>query len=120
MNFIPKNKRNLKTRLAFSLIATVLLVILISAVLRPDTASADPAPATSTSQLSLRTATPEEGFALALRLSRMGVTSTQPDREVLHALRPDYAHNAEALIAASHVVAVHFQTIAAANNYWRE
>jgi hypothetical protein len=69
---------------------------------------------------SLRTATPEEGFALALRLSRMGVTSTQPDREVLHALRPDYAHNAEALIAASHVVAVHFQTIAAANNYWRE
>jgi hypothetical protein len=76
-------------------------------------------PEQSTSELTLITSTPEEGFALALRLSRLGVTETQPDRDVLHAQRPHYATDAEALIAASHVAAVHFQTIAAANDYWR-
>lgn len=69
--------------------------------------------------LSLITATPEEGFALAVSLSRKGVTTTQTDRDVLHALRPDYAHNSDALIAASQVIAIHYQTVAAANDYWR-
>jgi Hexameric tyrosine-coordinated heme protein (HTHP) len=68
---------------------------------------------------SLITETPEEGFALALTLSRRGVTSTQPDTTILHALREHYARDPEALIAVSHVVAVNFQTIAAANDYWR-
>lgn len=67
----------------------------------------------------LITATPQEGFELALTLSRRGVKYTQPDAEVLHKLRPDYANNADSLTAASHVVAVNFQTIATANNYWR-
>ena len=71
-------------------------------------------------ELSLITATPEEGFALAVALARKGVTTTQKNKEILHALRPGYSHNADSLIAASHVVAVHFQTIAAANNYWRK
>ncbi|SDB52133.1 Hexameric tyrosine-coordinated heme protein (HTHP) [Desulfonatronum thiosulfatophilum] len=70
--------------------------------------------------LSLITATPEEGFQLALALARKGVTETQRDKEVLKQLRPAYAHDPDSLIAASHVVAVHFQTIAAANNYWRD
>lgn len=70
--------------------------------------------------VSLQTETPEEGFALAITLSRKGVTATQPDKEVLHALRPKYSHDADSLIAVSHVVAVHFQTIAAANNHWRD
>lgn len=70
--------------------------------------------------LSLITTTPEEGFALAIRLARKGVTETQPDKDVLHALRPNYSHDAQSLIAASQVVAIHFQTIAAANDYWRE
>ena len=70
--------------------------------------------------VSLQTETPEEGFALALDLSRKGVTETQPDTEVLHTLRPNYSRDADSLIAASHVVSVHFQTIAAANNYWRD
>jgi hypothetical protein len=70
-------------------------------------------------ELSLITANPDEGFALAVTLSRRGVSTTQPDREVLQALRPEYANNAEALVPVSHVVAVHFQTIAAANDYWR-
>ncbi|HNM77492.1 MAG TPA: hexameric tyrosine-coordinated heme protein [Tepidiformaceae bacterium] len=69
---------------------------------------------------SLITATPQEGFELAITLSRRGVKYTQPDTDVLHKLRPDYANNAEALTAASQVVAINFQTVAAANNYWRK
>ena len=68
---------------------------------------------------SLITRTPEQGFALAITLARKAVTETQPDRSVLRAERPEYASDADSLIAASHVVAVHFQTIAAANDYWR-
>lgn len=68
---------------------------------------------------SLITATPEEGFDLALKLSRMGVKKTQPNDEVRSRLRSVYEQDADALIASSHVVAVNFQTVAAANNYWR-
>lgn len=67
----------------------------------------------------LITATPQEGFELAITLSRRGVKYTQPDVEVLKGLRPEYANSAQGLTAASQVVAVNFQTVAAANNYWR-
>lgn len=69
---------------------------------------------------SLITETPQEGFELAITLSRRGVKYTQPDADVLHKLRPEYANSADALTAASHVIAVHYQTVAAANNYWRK
>ena len=68
---------------------------------------------------SLITKTPQEGFELAIKLSRMGVKYTQPDIEVLKKLRPKYANDASSLTASSHVIAVNFQTISAANNYWR-
>jgi hypothetical protein len=68
---------------------------------------------------SLMTETSQEGFELAITLSRRGVKYTQPDVEVLKRLRPDYAENADSLTAASQVIAINFQTIAAANNYWR-
>ncbi|WP_185268113.1 hexameric tyrosine-coordinated heme protein [Halopseudomonas xiamenensis] len=68
---------------------------------------------------SIITETPQQGFELAVKLSRMGVKSTQPDTEVLFRERKEYAQDGEALIQASGVVAVHFQTIAAANNYWK-
>ncbi len=68
---------------------------------------------------SLITDTPQEGFELAITLSRRGVKYTQPDAEVLHKLRPIYAKSADSLTAASHVIAVNFQTVAAANNYWK-
>lgn len=68
---------------------------------------------------SLITQTPEEGFALAIKLSQKAVATTQKDAEVRKQLRPAYAHDPNSLIAVSHVVAVHFQTIAAANNYWQ-
>ncbi len=68
---------------------------------------------------SLQTKTPQQGFELAIKLSRMGVKSTQPDMDVLQKLRPDYANDASGLTAASQVIALNFQTISAANNYWR-
>lgn len=69
---------------------------------------------------SLQTATPQEGYELAIKLSRMGVKSTQPDMEVLKKLRPEYANDAIGLTMASHVIAVNFQTVSAANNYWKQ
>lgn len=68
----------------------------------------------------LLTATPQEGFELAITLSRRGVKYTQPDAATLHRLRPEYAQDADALVAASQVIAINFQTVAAANNYWRK
>ena len=69
---------------------------------------------------SLITDTPQQGFELAITLSRRGVKSTQPDPEVLKRLRADYANSADGLTAASQVIAVNFQTVAAANNYSRQ
>ena len=68
---------------------------------------------------SLITKSPQEGFELAIKLSRMGVKKTQPDIEVLKRLRKEYSNDASNLTAASHVIALNFQTVSAANNYWR-
>lgn len=67
---------------------------------------------------SLKTSTPEEGFQLAIRLSQKGVVETQPSEEIRQRLRPIYSTNANSLIAVSQVIAINFQTVAAANNYW--
>lgn len=68
---------------------------------------------------SLKTDTPQEGFELAIQLARKGVGYTQPSAEIREQLRPEYEKNADSLTAASQVVAIHFQTVAAANNYWK-
>ena len=70
--------------------------------------------------VSLITETPQQSFELAITLSRRGVKYTQPDTDVLKQLRPDYANGAQTLTAASQVIALNFQTVAAANNYWRK
>jgi hypothetical protein len=67
----------------------------------------------------LITGTPDEGRALAFTLARHSIHNIQPDLDVLKAGRPIYSVDADSLIAASQVVAIEFQTIAAANNYWR-
>ncbi len=67
----------------------------------------------------LKTATPEDGFNLAVKMSRIGVKVTQPSAEVRDNLRPKYAEDADALIASSQVIAINFQTVAAANDYWK-
>lgn len=68
---------------------------------------------------SLITASPTEGYDLAIKLSRMTIKKTQGDADVRDRLRPDYAENADSLIAVSAVVAPHFATVAAANGYWK-
>lgn len=67
----------------------------------------------------LNTETPEEGFELAIKLSRMAVKYTQPDPEIREELRRKYEKDADSLTAASQVVAVHFQTVAQANGFWK-
>ncbi|MCF3594710.1 hexameric tyrosine-coordinated heme protein [Rhodobacteraceae bacterium LMO-12] len=67
----------------------------------------------------LITPDPQSGYDLAVKMSRVAVKMTQPDAAMRDKLRADYAEDADALIAASQVVAVHFQTVAAANGYWR-
>jgi hypothetical protein len=83
-------------------------------------ASAQDKPPATPGLATLITETPEEGFALAIRLSQKAVGAVQKDVETRKALRRSYSHNPDSLIAISHVVATHFQTIAAANNYWRK
>lgn len=68
---------------------------------------------------SLITDTPQQGFELAIKLARMGVKYTQQSAEVRDRLRAVYEDDADALIASSQVVAINFQTVAAANNHWK-
>ncbi|MFA7587781.1 MAG: hexameric tyrosine-coordinated heme protein [Novosphingobium sp.] len=67
----------------------------------------------------LQTSSPQEGFELAAKLARLGVKLTQPSAEIREKLRPEYDQDSGQLIASSQVIAIHFQTVAAANNYWR-
>ena len=68
----------------------------------------------------LKIATPQEGFELATKLARLGVKLTQPSAEVRDKLRAAYDQDSAQLIASSQVIAIHFQTVAAANGYWRD
>lgn len=69
---------------------------------------------------SLITATPQEGRELALKISRKTIAAIQTDPAVRAKLRGDYAEDTRQLISSAKVVAIEFQTIAQANNYWRE
>jgi len=68
---------------------------------------------------SLKTASPQEGFELAIKLAQKGVEYTQPSEEIRKKLRPKYAKDPDSLSFASQVIAINFQTVAAANNYWK-
>jgi len=63
--------------------------------------------------------TPAEGRQLAFTLARKTIGTIQTDPEVRKKLRPKYAEDTAQLIASSQVVAIEFQTIAMANNYWK-
>lgn len=67
----------------------------------------------------LITDTPEAGRALALEIAQHSIHNIQPDLDVLKGGRPNYSTSPDSLIAAAQVIALEFQTIAAANNYWR-
>jgi len=68
---------------------------------------------------SLQTDTPQAGFDLAVKLSRVGIKTIQPVDEIRKELRAAYDQDTAQLIASAHVIALNFQTVSAANNYWR-
>ena len=69
---------------------------------------------------SLITRTPQEGRDLAVKLARKSIGAIQTDPAVRQKLRPEYANDPAMLIASAQVIALEFQTIAQANNFWRE
>lgn len=69
---------------------------------------------------SLITGTPMEGRELAIKLARKSIAAIQTDGEVRKKLRHGYANDTRQLIASAQVIATEFQTIAAANNYWKK
>ncbi|WP_346882649.1 hexameric tyrosine-coordinated heme protein [uncultured Algibacter sp.] len=68
---------------------------------------------------SLQCKTLAKGRELAFTLARKTIAAIQTDPQVRKELRPKYAQDTTQLIASSQVVAIEFQTIAMANNYWR-
>lgn len=68
---------------------------------------------------SLITTTPQEGRDLAIKLARKSIAAIQTDPETRKNLRANYAQDTAQLIASAQVIAVEFQTIAMANNYWK-
>lgn len=68
---------------------------------------------------SLITASPQEGRDLAIKLSRKSIAAIQTNPDVRKKLRADYAEDTAQLIASAQVIALEFQTIARANNYWK-
>lgn len=69
---------------------------------------------------SLITNTPQEGRELAITMARKTIAAIQTDPEIRIKLRDDYAQDTKQLINTGKVVAIEFQTIAQANNYWRD
>ncbi len=68
---------------------------------------------------SLITNTPQEGRELAIKMSRKSIAAIQTDPEVRKKLRDNYASDTAQLIASAQVIAIEFQTIVLANNYWK-
>ncbi len=91
-----------------------------ASVLAPATAAPAATPADDIWLESLITATPQEGRELAIKMARKTIGAIQKDSEVKKRLRAVYAEDAELLILSAEVVAIEFQTVAAANNYWRK
>ena len=69
---------------------------------------------------SLITETPYEGRQLAIKLARKSIGEMQSNPEIKKKIRLQYANDGAILIEAAEVIALEFQTVAAANNYWRK
>jgi hypothetical protein len=67
----------------------------------------------------LKTDTPQEGIELAVKLSDLGFMLCQSSDESCQASRATDKYTRSQLIAAAHVIALNFQTVAAANDWWR-
>jgi hypothetical protein len=69
---------------------------------------------------SLKTGTPEQGLDLAARISWEIVKMVQPSQEIRDRLLAIYEDDADSILTACQVIATNFQTVAAANDYWRK
>lgn len=69
---------------------------------------------------SLITKTPQEGRALAILMARKSIAAIQTDAEKRKQMRADYADDTAQLIGSAQVIAIEFQTIAQANNFWKK
>ncbi len=67
----------------------------------------------------LITQTPQEGRELAIKMARKSVAAIQTDTEKRKQLRSNYAEDTAQLISSAQVTAIEFQTIAQANNFWK-
>jgi hypothetical protein len=67
----------------------------------------------------LQTDSPQEGIELAVKLSRLGMMLSQSSNDIDKESRGSKTLSSAQLIAAAHVIALNFQTIAAANDGWR-
>jgi len=67
----------------------------------------------------LNTNTPQEGFELAVKLSRLALMVAQSYDEDSQQAPSMPRDGASQLLGAAHVIALNFQTVAAANDWWR-
>jgi hypothetical protein len=67
----------------------------------------------------LNTSTPQEGFELAVKLSRLAMMVSRSSDDDGQGTRQIQGDDVLQLIQAAHVIALNFQTIAAANDWWR-
>jgi hypothetical protein len=66
----------------------------------------------------LETDSPHEGIELAVKLSRLGMMLSQSSNHIDKESGGTKNLSATQLIAAAHVIALNFHTIAAANDWW--
>jgi hypothetical protein len=67
----------------------------------------------------LKTETPQDGIELAVKLSDLGFLVSQRSEASHLSLSTTRKYTPSQLIAAAHVIALNFQTVAAANDWWR-
>jgi Hexameric tyrosine-coordinated heme protein (HTHP) len=67
----------------------------------------------------LNTNTPQEGFELAVKLSRLAVMVARSYDDDSQRTGPMERDGTSQLVGAAHVIALNFQIIAAANDWWR-
>ena len=92
--------------------------LLLSALALP--AHAQDAPAADDYVPSLITETPLQGRQLAITLVRKTIGSIQKDGDAKRRVREQYEEDPMMLMRAAELVALEFQVIAEANDYWRD
>ena len=67
----------------------------------------------------LITSCPQEGFELAIKLSKVGLQASQSDLKLSEKYEPVLVSEVMDVTISSQLIALNFHTIALANNYWR-